>query len=214
MGLWILPSFLNTGSRTNVVAICVGDVLICKAARNIKKGEELLINYTIEREWSKREEFMDHHGIPMPPDPDSPLKGKLDQMKKIDTKLNEISSLMRQNRHPEAMKCLNNLEKKNKNILPLDLASADILFKKAKCKSMAGGTPSQVLPMLLSALEAERSFRPYGSDFITLVLQWLRFPNLKAEEKSNLKTLLEDLCSKTYGLDFNAAAALLDNSWS
>ena len=35
---------------------------------------------------------MDHHGIPMPPDPDSPLKGKIDQMKKIDAKLNEISS--------------------------------------------------------------------------------------------------------------------------
>ena len=35
---------------------------------------------------------MEHHGIPMPPDPDSPLKGKVDQLKKIESKLSEISS--------------------------------------------------------------------------------------------------------------------------
>ena len=32
----------------------------------------------------------------------------------------------------------------------------------AKCKSMGGNSPSQVLPLLTAALEAERSFRPYG----------------------------------------------------
>jgi len=213
-GLWILPSFLNTGSSTNVVAMCIGDVLVCRAARHVKKGDELLINYTIEREWSKREDFMEHHGIPMPPDPDSPLKGKTDQLKKIESKLNEISNMLRQNRYAEALKALNSLEKKNKNVISLDLTSADILFKKAKCRSMMGDSPSQVLPILLSALEAERAFRPYGSDYITLVLQWMRFPNLKTDEKTNLKNLLEDLSMFTYGLPFDRIAALLDNSWN
>jgi len=213
-GLWVLPSFLNTGSRTNVIAICIGDVLVCKAARSIRKGEELLINYTIEREWSKREEFMDHHGIPMPPDPDSPLTGKIDQMKKIDAKLNEISSLMRQNRHPEALKSLKTLEKKNKNVISLDLISSDILFKKAKCKSMGGNSPSQVLPLLTAALEAERSFRPYGSDYITLALQWKRFPNLKTEEKEIITKLLEDLSIHTYGVSYEKISSLLESLWT
>merc|ERR1712136_629804 len=121
---------------------------------------------------------------------------------------------MRQNRHPEALKSLNTLEKKNKAIIALDLISSDILFKKAKCKSMGGSSPSQVLPLLISALEAERVFRPYGSDYITSVLQWLRFPNLKTEEKDNLKNILDDLSIHTYGISHERMSALLDSAWT
>lgn len=213
-GLWVLPSFLNTGSKTNIIAICLGDVLVCKAATDIKKGEELLINYTIEREWSKREEFMDHHGIPMPPDPDSSLTAKVDQIKKIDSKLEEISNLMRHKRYSEALKALNSLEKKNKDLISQDLIGSDLLFKKAKCQSLTGNSPSQVLPVLQSALEAERKFRPYGSDYIPLVLQWTHFPNLKTEEQNYLKIILEDLSFFTFGCSYEYMTELLDTSWN
>ena len=120
-----------------------------------------------------------------------------------------------------------------------------LLYFQAKCKSMGGSSPSQVLPLLISALEAERVFRPYGrlvfrmvmisflngtdfdqpvkliffplnttSDYITSVLQWLRFPNLKTEEKDNLKNILDDLSLHTYGISFDRISALLDNAWT
>lgn len=44
-GLWCLASFVNHSCRPNVNFTFLGDVLTCRATRNLKAGDELLVGY-------------------------------------------------------------------------------------------------------------------------------------------------------------------------
>lgn len=45
-GLWWLAAFMNHSCRANVTVTFVGDLLVCRAARPLEAGEELLTSYT------------------------------------------------------------------------------------------------------------------------------------------------------------------------
>jgi len=53
-GLWIMPSYINHSCWPNSVRSFLGDLLIVRAARDIREGEEITINY-LENESSVQE---------------------------------------------------------------------------------------------------------------------------------------------------------------
>ena len=55
-GLWLLPSFLNHSCIGNATRIFLGDFLLIYAKKDIKKGEEITVNYFRSDEKSERKE--------------------------------------------------------------------------------------------------------------------------------------------------------------
>jgi len=45
-GLWIVPSLYNHNCKPNAFRNCIGDIMIIRADRDIKKGEEIFVSYT------------------------------------------------------------------------------------------------------------------------------------------------------------------------
>jgi tetratricopeptide (TPR) repeat protein len=44
-GIWILPSFINHSCDPNAIRICYGDVMMVRALRDIRQGEEIVVDY-------------------------------------------------------------------------------------------------------------------------------------------------------------------------
>jgi hypothetical protein len=48
-GLWILPSFINHRCSENAIRLFYGDLMMLRALRDLREGEEILINYVGDR---------------------------------------------------------------------------------------------------------------------------------------------------------------------
>jgi tetratricopeptide (TPR) repeat protein len=44
-GIWIFPSFINHSCDPNAIRICYGDVMMVRALRDIRQGEEIVVDY-------------------------------------------------------------------------------------------------------------------------------------------------------------------------
>ena len=54
-GLWVLPAYFNHSCAGNSFHICIGDLMMIYTRRDVKKGEELTINYlAAEQKYSVR----------------------------------------------------------------------------------------------------------------------------------------------------------------